>query len=30
MKGGLTPAGQTLDKVVNKVLTGYLCDIYDI
>ena len=29
MKGGLTPVGQPLDKVVNKVFKGYLRDIYD-
>ena len=30
MKGGLTPVRQPLDKVVNKVFKGYLCDIYDM
>ena len=30
MKGGLTPVGQPLDKVNNKVFKGYLCDIYHI
>ena len=28
MKGGLNPAGQPLDKVVNKVFKGYDRDIY--
>ena len=30
MKGVITLVGQPLDKVVNKVLKGYLCDIYDM
>ena len=30
MKVGLTPIGQPLDKVVNKVFKGYLRDLYDI
>ena len=30
IKGGLTPVGQPLDKVVNKVFKGYLRDIYDM
>ena len=30
MKGGLTPVGQPLDKVVNKVFKGHLRDIYDM
>ena len=30
MKGGLTPVGQPLDKVVNKVFKGYLRDNYDL
>ena len=30
MKGVITLVGQPLDKVVNKVLKGYLCDIYDL
>ena len=29
MKGGLTPAAQPLDKVVNKVFKSFLRDIYD-
>ena len=28
MKGGLTPVGHPLDKVVNILFKGYLCDIY--
>ena len=30
MKDGLIPVGQPLDKVVNKVLKGYLRDFYDL
>ena len=30
MKGGLTPVGHTLNKVVNKVFKGYRRDIYDM
>ena len=30
MKGRLTPFGQPLEKVVNKVFKGYLRDLYDI
>ena len=30
MNGGLTPVGQPLNKVVNKVFKGYLRDLYKI
>eukprot|EP00957_Ditylum_brightwellii_P061802 4690013-Ditylum_brightwellii.AAC.1 len=29
MAGGITPKGQPLGKLVNKILKGYLCDEYD-
>ena len=30
MKGGITPVGQPLDKVVNRVFKGFLKDLYDL
>ena len=30
MKGGLTPSGQPLDKVVNKVSKSFLYEVYDV
>ena len=30
VKGGLTPVGKTLDRLVNKVLKGYLRELYNI
>ena len=30
IKGGLTPVGKPLDKVVNKVFKDYIRDIYDL
>ena len=29
MAGGITPVGQPLDKLVNKVFKGYFHDIFD-
>ena len=30
MKGDLTPVGQSLDKVANKVFKSFLCEVYDL
>ena len=30
MKGVLTPVGQPIDRLVNKVFKGYLRELYDI
>ena len=30
MKGGITPVGKSLDRMVNKVFKGYLRELYDI
>ena len=30
MKGLLTPVGQPLDRLFNKLFKGYLCELYDI